>query len=205
MNQSLKAILKKLLQYLFQGIVVIAPIAITIYFIFWLFVTIDSLVPNLFSKVAPGTVPNETHIPGVGFLIIVLLLVLIGRASSTFFFSNMLDFLGTLLEKTPGVKLIYTSVKDFLKAFSGSQKKFDKPVIVNVDGENIWRIGFVTQNDAKNFGLTEHVVVYVPFSYAISGATYLVPRDKIKLLGGEIHSADAMKFAISGGVTELEK
>lgn len=205
MNESLKSILKKLFQYLFQGIVVIAPIAITIYFIFWLFFTVDSLLPSLFSKMAPGTVPDETHIPGVGFLVIILLLILIGRASSTFVFGHMLDFLGSLLEKTPGIKLIYTSVKDFLKAFSGSQKKFDKPVMVNVDAENIWRIGFVTQTDAQNFGLGDHVVVYVPFSYAISGVTYLVPRDKIRFLDQQLNSADAMKFVISGGVTELEK
>ncbi|MDE1190833.1 MAG: DUF502 domain-containing protein [Arachidicoccus sp.] len=202
MNQSLKSVLKKAFQYLFQGIVVIAPIAITIYFVFWLFFTIDSLLPNLYSKF--GTVPEETHIPGVGFLVIVILLMLIGRASSTFVFGHMLDFLGSLLEKTPGIKLIYSSVKDFLKAFSGSQKKFDKPVMVNVDSENVWRIGFVTQTDANNFGFANHVVVYVPFSYAISGVTYLVPKEKIKFLAEEIHSTDAMKFVISGGVTEME-
>ncbi|HEY0297978.1 MAG TPA: DUF502 domain-containing protein, partial [Arachidicoccus sp.] len=165
----------------------------------------DSLLPNLFSKIAPGTVPDEQHIPGVGFVIIILILMLVGRASSTFVFSHMLDFLGSLLEKTPGIKLIYSSVKDFLKAFSGSQKKFDKPVMVNVDALDIWRIGFITQTDAQRFDLPEHVVVYVPFSYAISGITYLVPKDKIRFMENQIHSTDAMKFVISGGVTELEK
>ena len=205
MNESLKSILKKLFQNLFQGVVVVAPIAITIYFIFWLFFTIDSLLPDLFSKVAPGTAPDEMHIPGLGFVVVIVLLILIGRASSTFVFGHMLDFLGSLLEKTPGVKLIYTSVKDFLQAFSGNQKKFNKPVMVNIDKENVWRIGFVTQTTAKKFGLADHVVVYVPFSYAISGATYLVPKENIRPLDGQIQPAEAMKFAISGGVTELEK
>ncbi|ANI89875.1 hypothetical protein A9P82_11605 [Arachidicoccus ginsenosidimutans] len=205
MNESIKSVLKRAFQYLFQGIVVIAPIAITVYCVFWLFTTIDSLLPNLFSKIAPGTVPDEHRMPGVGFIVIVLLLMLIGRASSSFIFGHLLDFLGSLLEKTPGIKLIYSSVKDFLKAFSGSQKKFDKPVMVNVDATDVWRIGFITQTDANKFHLPEHVIVYVPFSYAISGMTYLVPKDKIRFIENEIHSAEAMKFVISGGVTELEK
>jgi uncharacterized membrane protein len=201
----LKSIFKKAMQYLFQGVVVVAPIAITVYCMFWLFDVVDNLLPDLFTKIAPGLASGETHIPGLGFVIIILLLVLIGWASSLFLFKYMLDSLGALLERTPGIKLIYTSVKDFLKAFIGSRKKFDKPVLVNVDEADVWRIGFITQADASRFDLPEHVVVYVPFSYAISGCTYLVPKEKIRSINDKINSAEAMKFVISGGVTELEK
>lgn len=200
----IKSILKKAFQYLFQGVVIIAPIAVTVYCVFWLFDVVDNLLPDLFAKIAPRVASGEVHIPGVGFAVIILLMILIGWASSSFLFRHLLDFLGSLLERTPGIKLIYTSVKDFLKAFSGSQKKFDKPVLVNVDGADVWRIGFITQADAQRFELPEHVVVYVPFSYAISGCTFLIPKDKIRFMNGELSSAEAMKFVISGGVTELE-
>lgn len=49
---------------------------------------------------------------------------------------------------------------------------------MNVDGEDIWRIGFVTQQSSEEFGLKDHVTVYVPHSYAISGITYFVPKRK---------------------------
>ena len=129
--------------------------------------------------------------------------MVVGWISSYFFVSRLVDVFDKVLENTPGVKFIYTSVKDFLEAFAGNKKKFDKPVLVNVDGADVWRIGFITQSDAANFDLPEHAVVYVPHSYAISGITYIVPKEKIRLLK-HTSPSDAMKFAVSGGVTNVE-
>ncbi|GAB3363634.1 DUF502 domain-containing protein [Arachidicoccus ginsenosidivorans] len=204
MEEQKKTLAKRIIQYFFQGVIVIAPIAVTIYFVFWLFTAVDSILPNIFGSVVPGE-EGVHHIPGVGILMMVIIMILIGWASSSFVISHFIDLLGAALEKTPGVKLIYSSVKDFLKAFSGSKKKFDKPVLVNVDSSDVWRMGFITQNDASQFDLVEHVVVYVPFSYAISGMTYFVPKVNIRMVNETISSAEAMKFVISGGVTEMDK
>jgi len=204
MEEQKKTLAKRIIQYFFQGVIVIAPIAVTIYFVFWLFTAVDSILPNIFGSVVPGE-EGAHHIPGAGILMMVIIMILIGWASSSFVISHFIDLLGAALEKTPGVKLIYSSVKDFLKAFSGSKKKFDKPVLVNVDSTDVWRMGFITQNDASQFDLVEHVVVYVPFSYAISGMTYFVPKTNIRLVNETISSAEAMKFVISGGVTEMDK
>jgi len=204
MEEQKKTLAKRIIQYFFQGVIVIAPIAVTIYFVFWLFTAVDSILPNIFGSVVPGE-EGVHHIPGVGILMMFIIMILIGWASSSFVISHFIDLLGAALEKTPGVKLIYSSVKDFLKAFSGSKKKFDKPVLVNVDSSDVWRMGFITQNDASQFDLVEHVVVYVPFSYAISGMTYFVPKVNIRMVNETISSAEAMKFVISGGVTEMDK
>ena len=118
--------------------------------------------------------------------------------------SKLVDLLDGLLERTPGVKFIYTSVKDFLEAFTGNKRKFNKPVLVNVDGSDVWRIGFITHEDARDFELVNHAAVYIPLSYAITGVTYFVPKEKIKPLHN-ISSAEAMKFAVSGGVSEVEE
>jgi uncharacterized membrane protein len=139
----------------------------------------------------------------LGILSIVLALILIGFVSSNFFAQRLIDMFDSLLEKTPGIKFIYSSVKDFFEAFAGSKKKFNHPVLVNVDGPDVWRIGFITQEDAHQFGLAEHMTVYVPHSYAISGITYLVPKEKIKAVPN-VSSTDAMKFVVSGGVTVVE-
>jgi uncharacterized membrane protein len=192
---------KNLLQYFFQGLAIIAPVGITIYAVLWLFTTVDSILPNIIRYLFPSLV-EPIHIPGLGFVIVIFIVLLVGKLSSSFFMSRILDLVNGLLERTPGVKFIYGSVKDFFEAFAGNKRKFTKPVLANVDGPDIWRIGFITHEDASDFNLVDYAAVYIPLSYAITGVTYFVPRQKIKLLEN-ISSAEAMKFAVSGGVAEV--
>lgn len=207
-KNSLRLYLKKLLQYFFQGLIVLAPIGITLWVVVGLFRWIDGFLPNLINSLFPDLLEKDAagnlrSLPGLGFIVVVALVLLVGWISSLFVVGRLVTLLDTVLEKTPGIKFIYSSVKDFLEAFAGNKKKFDKPVLVNVDGEDIWRIGFVTQQSSEEFGLKDHVTVYVPHSYAISGITYFVPKEKIKPLPS-ISAADAMKYTVSGGVTEVE-
>jgi uncharacterized membrane protein len=199
---------RKLLQYFFQGVVIIAPIGITLYLVFWLFNTIDNILPNLLYDLFPKRMsePNGTirTIPGLGFLLVIILVSLIGWVSSSFIVSRIVEVLDKVLQQTPGIKYIYSSVKDFLEAFGSNRRKFDKPVLVSVDAEDTWRVGFITQTDVSQFELTEHVAVYVPLSYALTGVVYFVPKSKVRILNN-VNSADAMKFVISGGVTHLEE
>lgn len=197
---------KKLLQYFFQGLVIIAPLVVTLYAVYWLFTTVDNILPNIIHALFPkwlGEDGEGKRIPGLGFAIVIFIVLLVGRVSSSFFMSRLVDLLDGLLERTPGIKFIYKSVKDFLEAFTGNKRKFDKPVLANVDGPDIWRVGFITQESAANFEMAEYAVVYIPLSYALTGVTYFVPKEKIKLLD-HVSSAEAMKFAVSGGVSEVE-
>lgn len=202
-----KSIIARLLQYFFQGLIVIAPIGITIWVVLGLFNTVDNILPNFIHAILPNVVPKDAEgnlqkIPGLGFIVVIVLVISIGWVSSLFVVGRLVEVLDKVLESTPGIKFIYSSVKDFLEAFAGNKKKFDRAVLVNVDGEDVWRIGFITQQSVTDFGLEHHVAVYVPHSYAISGITYFVPNYKIKLIDN-ISPADTMKFAVSGGVTEV--
>lgn len=207
-KRRIKSPLKKMFQFFLQGLVVISPIGITIYAVFWLFTTVDNLLPDLIHFLFPHWLGVDSEgyvkkIPGLGFGVVILIVMFIGWISSTFFVSRLVDVFDKVLERTPGINFIYSSIKDFFEAFAGSKKKFDKPVLVNVDGEGIWRMGFITQADADLFEFPGHAVVYVPHSYAISGITYLVPKEKIKPLQNTT-AAEAMKFTISGGVSISE-
>ena len=207
-KNSLRLYLKKLLQYFFQGMIVLAPIGITLWVVVGLFRWIDGFLPNLINSLFPDLLEKDAagnlrSLPGLGFVVVIVLVLLVGWISSLFVVGRLVTLLDTVLEKTPGIKFIYSSVKDFLEAFAGNKKKFDKPVLVNVDGADIWRIGFITQQSSEEFGLKDHVTVYVPHSYAISGITYFVPKEKIKQLPA-ISAADAMKYTVSGGVTDVE-
>ncbi len=199
---------KNLLQYFFQGLVIIAPVGITIYAVLWLFNTVDNILPNIIHSLFPHLLGinsdgDPRRIPGLGFVVVVFIVLLVGKLSSSFFLSKLVDLLDGLLERTPGIKLIYTSVKDFLEAFTGNKKKFNKPVLVNVDAPDVWRIGFITRADATDFELIHHAAVYIPLSYSITGVTYLVPKEKIRFVD-QLGSVEAMKFAVSGGVSAPE-
>lgn len=204
---SFRSFLKRLLQFFFQGLIVLAPIGITTYVVVSLFNLVDDILPKIIRVFAPTLIKKDAEgnlikIPGLGFLVVIGVVLSVGWLSSLFAVSRLVGLFDSLLEKTPGVKFIYSSVKDFLEAFAGNKKKFDKPVLVNVDSADIWRIGFITQKSSKHFGLAEHVTVYVPHSYAISGITYFVPKDRVRQLD-QVSAADAMKYVVSGGVTDV--
>lgn len=200
--------LAKFLRHFFQGLIVIAPIGITVYAVWFLFNWVDDILPNLLHAIAPSMIGlyedgSPKKIPGLGFVLVLVLVWVVGWLSSLFMVGRLVDVFDKVLENTPGIKLIYTSVKDFLEAFAGNKKKFNQPVLVDVDNNNMWRVGFITQQTAADFGLPDHVTVYIPFSYAISGMTCFVPADRIKPLKN-ISAANAMKYAVSGGVSDVE-
>ena len=198
---------KKLLGYFIQGLIVLAPIAITIFAVVSLFNFIDGILPNLVQQIFPdlvGTHADGTprRIPGLGFVVVIIIVLLVGYMSS-FLAGGILSVFGRFLEKIPGIKVIYTTVKDFFEAFAGDKKKFNRPVLVSIVSEDVYQIGFITQKDLTEFGLNDHVAVYVPFSYSIAGQLFFLPVTKIKKVDN-ISSTEAMKFAISGGVTHVE-
>lgn len=198
---------RNLLKYFVQGLIILAPIIITVWAVFSLFNYIDNILPNFIHTLfpvlyKPDAEGNIQKIPGVGFIVIVVVIVLTGWISSSYIVGKVVDFFDHVLERTPGIRFIYTSVKDFLEAFAGEKRKFDKPVLVNVDAADVWRMGFMTQNNGIRLGLKDHVVVYVPHSYAVSGIVYIVPAEKVKFLT-DVSSTEAMKFALSGGVAQI--
>jgi uncharacterized membrane protein len=193
---------RKLLQYFLQGLLILAPIAITGYSIFWLITSIDSLLPIFTYKDLQGNVRVQNY--GIGFLIIIAVLVLLGYFSSFFITGRMVSFVDKILEKTPGIKYIYSTTRDFFEAFAGEKKKFTKNVLANVDDNDVWRFGFVTKEDMEDFGLKDYVTVYIPMAYSVAGNVYVIPKERVKTITN-ISAAQTMKFAVSGGVTDIEE
>jgi uncharacterized membrane protein len=193
---------KKLLTFFLQGMLVVAPVTITIYLIYWLFTRIDNLIPIFTTKDAFGNI--ESHNRGLGFVVIIFGLILIGYLSSNFITGKLFKLFDDLLEKAPGIKVIYSTVKDFFEAFAGNKRKFTKPVRVLVRHEpEMWQIGFITQEDLSKMDAMDLIAVYMPHSYAVSGLTVLVKKENIVTIEN-LSPANAMKMAITGGVAGLE-
>jgi uncharacterized membrane protein len=201
-------VLKRLFQYFLQGLIILAPIIITVYAVTALFNFIDNILPEAFGRIFPhwwvDERGNAVKIPGIGFAVLILTVVFVGYVSSSFVVGRLVDLFDTILERTPGIKIIYSTVKDFFEAFAGNKRKFDKAVLVSVQDREVWQIGFITQEELMQFGLDEYVAVYIPKSYAFTGELFFLKKERVRLLTG-ISSAEAMKFAISGGVTQIEE
>jgi uncharacterized membrane protein len=195
--------IRRLFQYFLQGLLVMAPFVITGYAIFWIVTSIDELIPILTFTDETGKVIVRNF--GLGFLLIITAICIIGYLSTFFIQSRLFNMFDHWLERAPGIKFIYTTVKDFFEAFAGEKKKFNKPVLANIDDHDVWRVAFLTCDDMDDFGLKDYVAVYVPMSYSISGNVYLIPVSRIKSLEGHLTASEAMKFAISGGVTKVEE
>jgi uncharacterized membrane protein len=177
---------KRILRYFFSGTLFIVPLVATAYFIYVSFRWLDDLL-NL-----PYT--------GLGFAIILLAITGFGYLTTHFAFQTFTQWFDRGLDKIPLIKLIYSAIKDLLNAFVGEKKKFNKPVLVEINIENkLYQIGFITQEDLSEFGLKDMVSVYVPHSYAFSGIHYILPKDRITPLN--ISGTVAMKYIVSGGVS----
>jgi uncharacterized membrane protein len=158
------------------------------------FVNVDDLIP--FEGILPFKLPR-----GIGFLVVISTVTLVGYLGTRFFFAKAIDAFNHLLEHTPGIKHIYSSVKEIMGSFVGDKRKFNKPVWVRVQQEpEIWRIGFLTQKKMDNLGLENKVAVYMPHAYAISGWVIIIDKKETKAVT-QMDAAEAMKFAVSGGVT----
>ncbi len=187
MNSSVRY--QKIIQYFLQGLLILGPVSITVYFIYVIFDKIDSILRP------------AINIPGIGFVIIIGFIIFTGYLSSFFVMSRILSVLDKFLEKTPGVKLFYSFLRDFFEAFAGNKKKFTNNVLACVDDTNVWRVGFITQEDMSSFGMVDYVAVYLPMAYSVAGNVYIVPKERVKAITN-ISAAQSMKFAVSGGVTQ---
>jgi uncharacterized membrane protein len=192
---------RKLFQYFLQGLLVIAPLAITVYAVYKIVSAIDGLIPIFTSRDEEGKIYVQNY--GLGFIIIIAAICLVGYLSSFLIQLKLFSLFDRWLEKAPGIRFIYSTVKDFFEAFAGEKKKFNRPVLANIDDNDVWRVGFITQEEAGDFGFTGYVAVYIPASYSIAGNVYLIPRLRVRPITN-INATDAMKFALSGGVADVE-
>lgn len=190
MNRSFNDYLRLFLRSFIQGLIIIGPFAITVWIIWSIIFSIDNIIPSISEK-----------FPGLIFFTVIFGTTFIGYFGNKFIIGRLIvDGIDYVLEHIPGIKFIYTSLKDVLGSFVGDKKKFNVPVWVKTnETPEIWRIGFLTQSDMSVVHLDQMVVVYLPHSYAVSGWVIITKYNNIKEVTG-MSAAEAMKFAVSGGV-----
>jgi len=187
--------MKSIFNYFFRGLLFVLPIFATFYVI----LVIINWANNTLNTLLFSWLPFE--IPGLGLISAFILIVLLGMAVSWAFSRPIFSYFESIIARTPLVKIIYTAFKDFTEAFVGDKKKFNRPVLVQLF-EGVDRIGFITEEDLAFLGIETKVAVYCPHSYNFSGNLFLVDSGRLTPL--HVNPADAMKFVVSAGVTQIE-
>ncbi|MDR2911613.1 MAG: DUF502 domain-containing protein [Bacteroidales bacterium] len=189
--------MKKIGNYFLKGILFVAPVAIVVYILYAIFVTVDGWLGNTIKPLI------GFHIPGLGIVVIFISLTILGFIGQTALVKPIKKTAEKFIRKVPILKLLYSSLTDLFSAFVGKEKKFNVPVKVLFNRENnLWKLGFITNESLTEFDLSDLAAVYFPHTYNFSGELYLIPKERIEKL--ELSPAEVMKFIVSGGVTRIE-
>lgn len=181
--------MKTLTRSFVNGVLLVAPIAITGYAVYTVVTFVDNLI--------------GVTVPGLGILLVFALILGVGAVASNVVGQRLVRLVEHTINHVPVIKLLYGSIKDLLGAFVGEQKTFTKPVVVElVPGSDVRVLGFVTADRFEDPNLVRHVAVYLPQSYNVAGNLVLVPKSRVQPLDAE--GAQCLAFVMSGGVTSMD-
>lgn len=170
-----------------QGLLVLAPVGITLWIVVVTVTTLDDWL--------------NTSVPGLGIVIAAAGITLIGYLTGNVVGTKLLEWFEAGIKRVPLIRILYNSLRDLSGAFVGSQRKFDKPVAVDVDGRGLKVLGFLTSDRFDDPQLAGHVSVYLPESYNFAGNLIVVPKERVYPLDAD--GAEFMAFIVSGGVTAM--
>jgi uncharacterized membrane protein len=170
-----------------QGLLVLAPVAITVWVVWATVTTLDKWL--------------DTRVPGLGIIIAAAGITLIGYLTGNVVGNKLLSWLEGGLQRVPFIRILYNALRDLFGAFVGSKRKFDKPVAVEINKHGLKVLGFLTNEHFDDPQLAGHVSVYLPESYNFAGNLIVVPKDRVRPLDAD--GAEFMAFIVSGGVTDM--
>jgi uncharacterized membrane protein len=194
-------IFRALLNYFAKGLLVVVPLGAAFFLIFWAVSRVDAAL-NLSSEIWVDKQGKPVYIPGLGILNVVVVILIAGILVTNVVTDPIKSWFNRWLNRLPLLKFLYSSIKDLTEAFVGEEKKFNEPVLVEVNEFGLKKIGFLVQKDLSKLNLPGDVAVYFPYSYSFAGQVVIISADKVKPI--DRSAGDVMKFVISGGVSGLE-
>ena len=184
--------MKKLSQYFINGIILIVPIAITIFLIDYIFTFTESLIGHFL----------PVNAPGLSLAVLLVVVVLIGWLSSLWLLKNVIYYGEKLINTIPIVKFIYNNVKQFSKAVFESQNLLKHAVLVPYPHEGAKALGFLVESLSPPLSSKfsePHVCVFIPMSLNLtSGINIIFPEREIIPL--DISSESALQYVVTAGV-----
>ena len=187
---------------LLTGLFVLVPAIITLYIIYTVVSSLDSLIYPLVLKATRSITGREMFIPGSGLLLLVIFVYITGIFATNYIGKRLLRLGETLFTKIPFVNSIYNSVKDITDAFSSQTRKaFKEVVLAEFPFKGRRAIGFIT----RRFTMEGETVcaVFIPTTpNPTSGYLIMAPERELTFLKMTVD--EALKFTISLGASRIE-
>jgi uncharacterized membrane protein len=196
--------MKKIAALFLRGLSAILPIALTLYILYWLATSAESLLGGVIKFV----ITKKYYVPGMGVVVGFLLTIAVGILLHMWLFRKALDLFENIFNRIPLIKSLYNSIRDMMDFFDKSQKKkFDTVVMANIGDPDANLMGLVTRDSFSDLpegvGDEQTVAVYLPMSYQMGGFTVIIPRSKIRAV--DMNVEDALQFVLTAGVTSEKK
>lgn len=188
--------MNKLLKYFLIGLVTLAPVLLTVYIIYQLFMFTEGLLGNLIEEANA-----KYYFTGLGTLLTVGIILGIGFLMSSWVGKTIFKNIDRFFQKLPFVRMIYSIIKDTFESLFGDKRSFSKVALVRIPGTRMKLIGFITSEDLSALGEVgkDHCAVYILQSMQWAGHTLLVPKEDIELIHAPVETV--MKFIVSAGIT----
>lgn len=187
---------------LLTGLITLSPIALTLYLVYWLVMSLEFAL----GAVLRWLLPNGLYFPGMGLVAGLILFFFVGLLMHAYVVQRLFSMGEQLLYHMPVIRSIYRAFRDFADYFSPSrEKEFQQVVSVRIGETGMQVIGFVTQalpdRMPEGFRGDDCILVYLPLSYMIGGYAVLMPRSAVKPLNMPME--EAMRFTLTAGVTGM--
>ena len=206
-GRTIKRMIARLKNYLFTGILVTAPVALT----FWIAISLVKFFDKLVTPLIPIYLNPNTYLPrdlpGLGLIVLLIILILIGSVTANFFGSWILRQTDRFISKIPLIKTFYKTIKQILETILRTNSQaFRDAVLVEYPRRGAWVIGFTTgevKGEVKKKINTPLVNVFVPTTpNPTSGFLLMIPKKELKYLNVSVDQA--IKTIVSAGIIELE-
>ncbi|MDI1237940.1 MAG: DUF502 domain-containing protein [Polaromonas sp.] len=189
-------------RWLLAGLLVLVPLAVTVWLLNWIIGTLDQTLQILPSDWHPDKLLGF-HLPGFGVLLALAIVLSIGAFASNFFGRKLVSWWDALLSRIPIVRSIYSSVKQVSDTlFSENGNAFRKALLVQWPREGVWTIAFQTGmpgGDVANHLQGDYLSVYVPTTPNPTGG-YFIMLPKADCIELKMSVDEALTYVISMGV-----
>lgn len=195
--------LKRHSAILLEGLVVVAPVIITVYVVVKALWWLDSTVRLGLSYVwpaAPGVTPEPWA--GIGIVVGIVAIYAVGLVARSWLFGGLIRLGEKIVERIPLVKSLYSALRDMLQFLGGTKAETrGKPAVVRSPDGKVALLGLITQEHTDQIvgGHEGRVAVYLPMSYQLGGYTVYVPRDAVEEAEG-LTVEDLLKLSLTAGV-----
>ncbi len=179
------------------GVFIIGPLVISIALLAWFFQKVDSLFSPVIDGIVRAIVPGTDHIPGTGILTGLIIILIVGFLARNVVGKQLLAGLDGLIQRIPGYRTVYATVKQLTDAFSPDNKSsFKEVVLVEYPRPGSQAIGFRTGTVEREG--QRLAVVFVPTNNLYLGEVLFLPEAQAPRL--DLSVEQAVRILVSGGI-----